>query len=116
MVKLHDLVGNLQSNLQKCQDNLTEIKNTLIPIARQPLFERKDGKKDAVLSIEERDERLSKRHADIRNATKQITNLLDENRKLFQMDQKEDNVKWKNYMVYIDGVISNYFYQSVGCR
>lgn len=116
MVKLHILVGNLQSNLQKCQNNLNEIKNVLIPFARQPLFERKDGKKDTVLCIEERDERLAKRHADIEYATTQITNLLNENQKLFEIQQKEDNEKWLNYIDYIDGVISSYMYQSVGCR
>lgn len=116
MVKLHDLVGCLQSNLQRCQENLIEIKNVLIPIARQPLFERKDGKKDAVLCMEERVERLAKRHSEIKNATQQITNLLEENRKLFEIEQKQDKTKWMNYINYIDGVISNYLYQSVGCR
>lgn len=115
-MKLHILVGNLQSNLQKCQDNLVEIKNILIPFARQPLFERKDGKKDTFLSIEERAERLKKRYAELETSKDKIKTLLDENKRLFEIDKKQQNEKWLNYIDYVDGVVSNYLYQSVGCR
>lgn len=116
MVKLHKLVGSLQSNLQKCQDNFNEIKNVLIPFARQPLFERKDGKKDTVLCIEETSERLVKRQSYMKKAKLTIRNLLDQNQQLFLMNEEKHNAKWISYIDYIDGVISNYLYQSVGCR
>lgn len=116
MVKLHSLVGGLQSNLQKCQDNFNEIKNVLIPFARQPLFERKDGKKDTVLCIEETGDRLKRRHTDMRNATERIRSLLNQNQELFSMKNEADNVKWIGYVAYIDSVVSNYLYQSIGCR
>lgn len=115
MEKLHVLVGNLQRNLQQCQDNLDEIKNALIPFARQPLFERKDGRKDTFLCIEERNERLTKRQRDIKTSTERIMSLLNENKKLFEIEQKQ-NMKWSNYVDYVDGIVSSYLYQSVGCR
>lgn len=116
MVKLHTLVGNLQRNLQTGQENLNEIKNILIPFARQPLFERKDGKKDGFLCIEERHERIAKRHGDIKTATEKIISLINENKKLFEIIQEKENVKWINYIDYIDSVVASYLYQSVGCR
>lgn len=110
------LVGTLQKNLKKCQENLNEIKNILVPFARQPLFERKDGKKDAFLNIEDREERLIKRHSDIKVAIQKISDLLEENMKMFEMVDKPDSVKWINYIDYVDGIVTSYLYQSVGCR
>lgn len=92
------------------------MRNLLIPFARQPLLERKDGKKDTVLCIEEREERINKRHADISNATDQISVLLNQNMKMFEMVDKQDSTKWINYVNYIDKIIVNYLYQSIGCR
>lgn len=116
MVKLHDLVGNLQQHLQKSQDNLLEIKHVLIPFARQPLFERKDGKKNTVLCIEEREERINKRYNDITNATDRIIVLLNQNMELFEMTDKQDDPKWINYIEYVDKIALSYLYQTVGCR
>ncbi|CAG9831722.1 unnamed protein product [Diabrotica balteata] len=115
MIKLHTLVGNLQGHLQKCQNNLNEIKNILVPFARQPLFERKDGRKDTFLAIDERTEKLEKRKTDIKVATDRILQLLEENMNLFQMTDKQENEKWIQYIDHIDVVVESYLYQSVGC-
>ncbi|KAG5897820.1 hypothetical protein JTB14_011820 [Gonioctena quinquepunctata] len=115
MSKLHSLVGSLQKNIQKCQDNLNEIKQILVPFARQPLFERKDGRKDTVLCIEERGERLEKRYSDIRSAAETISKLLEENMDIFGMRDTPDNSKWIKYIDYVDSVLTSYLYQSVGC-
>ncbi|CAH1184540.1 unnamed protein product, partial [Phyllotreta striolata] len=115
MIKLHMLVGNLQGRLQKCQVNLDEIKNILVPFARQPLFERKEGRKEACLALDERTEKLEKRKADIKVATGRILQLLEENMNLFQMTDKQEDEKWLHYIDYTDKIVSNYLYQSVGC-
>ncbi|XP_057668614.1 dynein beta chain, ciliary [Diorhabda carinulata] len=115
MMKLHLLVGNLQEHLQKCQTNLNEIKCILVPFARQPLFERKDGRKDTFLAIDEKTEKLEKRKNDIKLASDRILQLLEENMNLFHMTDKQDNLQWIQYIDYIDNIISSYLYQSVGC-
>lgn len=116
MIKIHKLIGDLQSNLERCQANLSEIKNILIPFARKPLFERKDGRKDTFLSIDDRKDLLMKRHAGIKEATDRIKHLLEENQEIFDMTHKQDSVEWTNYIDYIDNVVTSYLYQSVGCR
>lgn len=116
MDRLHSLVGNLQQHLQKSQENLKEIRNVLIPFARQPLFERKDGRKDTVLCIEEREERINKRYGEIRNATEKINVLLRQNMELFEMKNMQDSPMWINYIDYVDNIIMSYLYQTVGCR
>lgn len=95
---------------------MEEIKNILVPFARQPLFERKDGRKEAFLAIDERAEKLEKRKTDIKAATNRILQLLEENMNLFQMTDKQDNQKWLQYIDYIDNIVANYLYQSAGCR
>lgn len=116
MTKLHTLVGNLQQHLQKSQDNINEIKNILKPFARKPLFERKDGRKDTVLNVDEREERTVKRYSEMRKIAKQIENLLQQNMQLFEMEDKQNDSKWLKYTEFVDGIVLNYLFQTVGCR
>lgn len=116
MTKLHTLVGNLQQHLQKSQDNIGEIKNVLIPYARKPLFERKDGRRDTVLCVEEREERTAKRYSEMGKIAKQIENLLQQNMQLFEMEDKQSDPKWVKYIEFVDGIALNYLFQTVGCR
>lgn len=115
-MKLHALVGNLQQHLQKSQENLNEIKSILVPFSRQPLFERKDGKKDTVLCIDEREERVSKRYVELNTAAEKIGTLLGQNMQLFEMSDKQDNFKWVKYTNFVDNIILSYLFQTVGCR
>lgn len=116
MTKLHALVGNLQQHLQKSQDNINEIKNILKPYARKPLFERKDGRRDTVLCVDERGERTVKRYAEMKNIAKQIASLLLQNMQLFEMENKQSDPKWVKYIEFVDSVVLNYLFQTVGCR
>lgn len=113
---MHTLVGNLQQHLQKSQDNINEIKNLLVPYARKPLFERKDGRKDTVLCVEEREQRANTRYKEMRRIAKQIETLLQQNMQLFEMEDKQDDPRWLKYIEFVDGIVLNYLFQSVGCR
>lgn len=116
MKKFHVLVGNLQQHLQRSQENLLEMRNVLIPFARQPLFERKDGRKDATLCLEERRERIDRRYGSIKKATETIHLLLKQNMELFQVGEKTGGNEWLSYIDYIDEIVLSYLYQTVGCR
>ena len=70
--KLRAPVECLQNRMQKIQNNLLEIRNIMTAWAKLPLFERKDGKKDAVLCLEERHDRINKRYSEIRVASEKI--------------------------------------------
>ncbi|XP_076261923.1 dynein heavy chain at 93AB isoform X2 [Rhynchophorus ferrugineus] len=115
ITNLHNLVKNLQDNLCKCQSNLDNIKTILIPFARKPLFERKDGKRDTFLCIEDREERIVRRQTEIKEATQTINDLLECNMKLFGITDKDDRIEWLNYIDYVDKIVLSYLYQSVGC-
>ncbi|XP_060515880.1 dynein beta chain, ciliary [Cylas formicarius] len=115
ITNLRDLVKRVQDNLQEAQHNLNSIKDLLIPFARKPLFERKDGKRDTFLCIDDREERISKRHVEIRLATQTISTLLAANMKLFRIAENNISVDWVNYIDFVDKIVLNYLYQSVGC-
>ncbi|XP_044764909.1 dynein beta chain, ciliary [Coccinella septempunctata] len=115
MTTLHGLVEHLQENLKKSKNNLLAIRNGLIPFARQPLFERKDGRKDACLNVEGREEIISRKYGEIKKEVLKISLLLDENLHIFKMENDRDNPKWKRYLDYVDNIILSYLYQSVGC-
>lgn len=54
---------HLQGRIQQIQANLTQIRTITSKFVRCPLFERKDSKADAVLCMDERDDRISKRYS-----------------------------------------------------
>lgn len=66
--------------MQKTQFNLNEIRRLTSAWAKYPLFERKDGKKDTVLCLNERGNRVNKRYAEIGGASvavqRFITNII----------------------------------------
>lgn len=72
LTKLREPVERLQVRMQKTQFNLNEIKRITSIWVKQPLFERKDGKKDSVLCLSERQSRVAKRYAEIELASTTI--------------------------------------------
>lgn len=86
-------------------------------LGRQPLFERKDGKKDTFLGIDERAERTNKKYQEVQKATENIKNLLEKNKQLFEIGEKEESKNhWQRYIDFIDGLIVDHLYKAVGCR
>lgn len=62
-------VEHLQLRMHRTHQNLNRIRAIMSTWAKQPLFERKDGKKDTVLCLDERNDRISKRYAEVRGAS-----------------------------------------------
>lgn len=68
--ELRKPVERLQIRMGKTQENLLNLRNTISVWTKIPLFERKDSKKDAVLCLDERIDRITKRYADVKIAAK----------------------------------------------
>lgn len=62
----------LYERMQKIQQNLADIKTVMTSWVRSPLFVRKDGRKDTVLSLDERQERTRTRYKEIEDTAKKI--------------------------------------------
>lgn len=72
LVELRKPVERLQARMQRTHQNLSEIRSIMSAWAKIPLFERKDGKKDSVLCLDERSDRITKRYSDIESASKVV--------------------------------------------
>jgi dynein heavy chain, axonemal len=72
MQDLRAPVECLFSRIVQIQGNLDEIKAVMTTWAKAPLFVRKDGRKDTTLCVEEREERTTKRYAEMRQVALRI--------------------------------------------
>ncbi|XP_033341681.2 dynein heavy chain at 93AB [Megalopta genalis] len=114
IVELGELVEGLWRRIKSAQTNVGKIKAILEPWTRTPLIERKDRRKDALLSFEERPEKVSKRYAEIERAAEQIHSLVKENKTLFQVcDEIEE--PWRRYVEYVDGIVTESLRRALGC-
>lgn len=60
IVHLRDTVSDLENRVQKAQANIKAMDGILASWVLKPIFERKDGKRDTLLSLEDKGERLKK--------------------------------------------------------
>ncbi|XP_046594204.1 dynein beta chain, ciliary [Neodiprion lecontei] len=114
ITELDRLVHGLWTRLKETQSNVEKIDMILEPWTKTPLIERKDRRKDALLSLDERTEKVSKRYADIEKASEQIHALLAANKALFEANDNE-NESWDTYVTYVDGIVSESLRRAVGC-
>ncbi|XP_061912443.1 dynein heavy chain 9, axonemal isoform X3 [Entelurus aequoreus] len=105
-------VCDLESRLQTTKDNVEEIQ-TCIKSWASPIFDRKDGKKDTLLSLEDRAERLDWFYSMIRLCGEKIHFLIKRNLELFRTDPSSD--EWKAYVEYMDDMVINGFYNCIEC-
>uniref|UniRef100_A0A8B9DZR5 Dynein axonemal heavy chain 9 n=1 Tax=Anser cygnoides TaxID=8845 RepID=A0A8B9DZR5_ANSCY len=97
---------------QKAKNNVEEIQ-TIVRSWGSPIFERKDGKKESLLSLEDCKDRLEKRYSLIRESGLRIHSLLKENQSLLTADPAAD--VWKAYVDYVDEIVLDGFFTAIEC-
>ncbi|KAM3922058.1 dynein axonemal heavy chain 9 [Leptodactylus fuscus] len=110
--QVRDMVHDLERRVQKARDNVEEIQ-TIMKTWVLPIFERKDGKKETLLNLDDRSERLEKRYNLIRESGTKIHQLVQENMSLFSADPDSDI--WKAYVDYIDDMVLDGFFNAIEC-
>uniref|UniRef100_A0A4W6G4Y5 Dynein axonemal heavy chain 17 n=1 Tax=Lates calcarifer TaxID=8187 RepID=A0A4W6G4Y5_LATCA len=111
--EVRDSVCDLESRLQRTKDNVEEIQGCMRSWA-SPMFDRKEGKKDALLSLEDRAERLDRFYSLIRSSGDKIHFLLKvSNQELFRAEPSSE--EWKAYVEYVDDMIIDGFFNSIEC-
>ena len=70
--KVHDL----ETRVQKSKDNIEEIKKIMTTWSETPLFQRKEDKNDMLLMLDDRQDRINKRYADIKTNGEKVHELL----------------------------------------
>ncbi|CAN9508871.1 unnamed protein product [Ophioblennius macclurei] len=108
--EVRDSVCDLESRLQRAKDNVEEIQGCMRAWAN-PVFDRKEGKKEALLSLEDRAERLDRFYALIRSSGEKIHFLLKSNEALLRADPSSE--EWRAYVEYVDDAVVDGFFCSV---
>ncbi|XP_070187600.1 dynein beta chain, ciliary-like isoform X2 [Littorina saxatilis] len=111
--KTRDQVHDIEERVQRAKDNVEEIQKIMTTWTKQPLFERKEDKHDTLLNLDDRDERINKRYAEIRTLGDKIHGLLKQNQELFKADPSTD--MWKAYVDYVDEMIVDGFFNTIHC-
>ncbi|XP_024875279.1 dynein beta chain, ciliary [Temnothorax curvispinosus] len=114
ITELGDLVEGLWKRMKSAQSNVEKIRNILEPWTKTPLIERKDRRKETLLALEDRSEKVSKRYAEITKGAEQIHSILEENKTLFQINETEQEA-WQEYVKYIDDIVIESLRKAVGC-
>lgn len=115
-MKIRNPVEQLQGRMQNIQQNLKEIRTIMASWAKAPLFERKDSKKDTVLCLEERNDRKTKRYAELEAAAIKVHQLLDANMHLFGMDETQEDDNWIKYVKFVDNIVYDSLLFMIGIR
>ncbi|XP_033374700.1 dynein heavy chain 9, axonemal [Parus major] len=105
-------VCDLEQRLQKAKDNVEEIQS-IVHLWQSPIFERRDPKKESVLSLEECQERLERRYSLVREAGQRIHSLVKENQSLLLAEPASD--AWKVYLDYVDEIVLDGFFTAIEC-
>ncbi|XP_063077561.1 dynein axonemal heavy chain 9-like [Engraulis encrasicolus] len=107
---LRDMVRALEVSLQRTKDNVEEIQ-AIMKGWVTPIFERREGKKDSLLSLEDRPERLDKCYAHMREDGVKIHSLVQRNLELFKASPSSP--EWRAYVDYIDEMVIDGFFNSI---
>ncbi|NXY11890.1 DYH9 protein, partial [Pteruthius melanotis] len=105
-------VRDLEQRVQRAKDNVEEIRS-IVRSWGSPLFERRDSKRESVLSLEECQERLERRYSLVRESGQRIHSLVKENQSLLLADPASD--AWKAYLDYVDEIVLGGFVTAVEC-
>ncbi|KAJ7420209.1 hypothetical protein BTVI_22374 [Pitangus sulphuratus] len=105
-------VHDLEQRLQKAKDNV-ELIQSIVGSWASPILQRKDSKRDSVLSLEDCQDHLEKRYSLVREAGQRIHSLLKENQSLLLADPASDS--WKAYVDYVDEIVLDGFFTAIEC-
>ncbi|XP_040312713.1 dynein axonemal heavy chain 17 [Herpailurus yagouaroundi] len=104
---LREILHNLQNRMQKAKQNIDGISQAMKDWSANPMFERKDNKKEALLDLDGRMVNLNKRYTAVKDAGVKIQAMVMENAELFRADTTSQS--WKDYIDYIDDMVLDEF-------
>nr|XP_045746232.1 dynein axonemal heavy chain 9 [Mirounga angustirostris] len=112
VIQITNSIHDLEQRIQKAKDNVEEIQN-IMKTWVSPIFKRKDGKKECLLSMDDQHDRMEKYYHLIRESGLKIHALVQENLGLFAADPTS-NI-WKTYVNYIDEMLLDGFFLAIEC-
>uniref|UniRef100_A0A8C6C0I2 Dynein axonemal heavy chain 9 n=1 Tax=Monodon monoceros TaxID=40151 RepID=A0A8C6C0I2_MONMO len=112
VIQVTNSIHDLEQRVQKTKDNVEEIQNIMKTWA-SPIFKRKDGKKECLLSMDDQHDRMEEYYSLIKESGFKIHALVQENLGLFSADPTSSI--WKTYVNYIDDMLVDGFFLAIEC-
>ncbi|XP_059853521.1 dynein axonemal heavy chain 17 [Delphinus delphis] len=105
--EMREMLYNLQNRIQKAKQNIEGISQAMKDWSANPMFERKDNKKEALLDLDGRVANLNKRYTAVKDAGLKIQSMVMENAELFRANTTSQ--PWKDYVNYVDSMVLDEF-------
>ncbi|XP_025715360.1 dynein axonemal heavy chain 17 isoform X2 [Callorhinus ursinus] len=105
--EMREILQNLQNRIQKAKQNIDGISQAMKDWSANPMFERKDNKKEALLDLDGRVVNLNRRYTAVKEAGLKIQAMVTENAELFRADTTSQS--WKDYVNYVDNMVLDEF-------
>ncbi|XP_059763861.1 dynein axonemal heavy chain 17 isoform X1 [Balaenoptera ricei] len=105
--EMREMLYNLQNRIQKAKQNIEGISQAMKDWSANPMFERKDNKKEALLDLDGRMANLNKRYTAVKDAGLKIQSMVMENAELFRANTTSQS--WKDYVNYVDSMVLDEF-------
>ena len=103
--KLLPPIQELENKLNSSQDNVKAIKKLVGQWVSHPLFERRDGRKDQQLNLDDlAQERKHKRYKEIQESSEKLKELVQANKDLLKDGTVPDSA-WSEYLNYVDNIV-----------
>ncbi|XP_057572498.1 dynein axonemal heavy chain 9 [Hippopotamus amphibius kiboko] len=112
VIQITSRIHDLEQRIQKTKDNVEEIQN-IMKTWVSPIFKRRDGKKECLLSVDNQHDRMEKYYSLIRDSGLKIHALVQENLGLFSADPASSI--WKTYVNYVDDMLVDGFFLAIEC-
>ncbi|XP_006898632.1 PREDICTED: LOW QUALITY PROTEIN: dynein heavy chain 9, axonemal [Elephantulus edwardii] len=112
VVQVTNSIHDLEQRIQKTKDNVEKIQN-IMKTWVSPIFKRKDGKKECLLSLDDQHEHMERYYNLIKESGHKIHALVQENLTLFSADPTSQI--WKTYVNYIDDMLLDGFFLAIEC-
>jgi len=111
--KTRDMVHDLEKRVRQAKNNVETMNNLMTKWSETPLYERKDGKKELLLNLEEREQYQKRRYELVKDAGLKIHSLVSDNVVCFKSEESSD--LWKAYVEYLDEMVVEGFFHCIGC-
>ncbi|XP_043921477.1 dynein axonemal heavy chain 11 [Protopterus annectens] len=109
--EVKNTVYDLERRVQSTKDNTEMIQRIMRMWAEQTFFSRKDNKKEALLNLEDREERIAKRYRLIQEDGVKIHELVQVSLHCFKADST--STSWKAYVEHIDDMVLDGFFNTI---
>ncbi|XP_060488660.2 dynein axonemal heavy chain 11 [Panthera onca] len=109
--RVHTATAELAHRVEHARSNVKAIQQTMKVWAECTLLPRREHRREAVFTLEDKSDLFSKKYKRIQEDGCKIHNLVEENRKLFRANPSLDT--WKIYVEFIDDIVVEGFFQAI---